>query len=275
MPGRKLLCKDDVDRSLWKYINFDNQKVMRLSGGERICVEATCPICKRKIWKSASGLRFKRIMIRCIDCRSRLAPLSIEDIPERFRDLVDLESQGVRNGHRSKKQRSTYIVVRCRDCGKPREVTPYDLKNIGEYCSHCRPKRRNNQGAANYNWKGGRRIGKNGYVDLSLTLIPEEDYKLLPSHDIEHRQTREHRYIMAKHLGRLLQPEEFVKHLNGNKSDNRIENLEIGTGPENTIEHYEAVRLSKQLYGQVEMLERYIRQLGHDPSEAYRLTVIA
>jgi hypothetical protein len=46
-------------------------------------------------------------------------------------------------------------------------------------------------------------------------------------HKVQGRKVREHRAVMSEMLGRPLAPHEKVHHLNGERHDNRPENLEL------------------------------------------------
>lgn len=56
-------------------------------------------------------------------------------------------------------------------------------------------------------------------------------------HRIKGRQITQHRLVMEKHIGRKLTRSENVHHINGIRTDNRLENLELISHAEHSRRH--------------------------------------
>lgn len=74
-------------------------------------------------------------------------------------------------------------------------------------------------------WKGGRWEDGSGYI--RVWLAPDDPLKCMAFHD---NYVLEHRLVMARHYGRPLEKSETVHHINGDKTDNRLENLQLRQG---------------------------------------------
>ena len=73
------------------------------------------------------------------------------------------------------------------------------------------------KGEKNYNWKGGFSKRPDGYVRIMAEVGNRQLY---------------HRYLIEKNLGTKLRRDQIVHHINGDPSDNRLENLMVITRKE-------------------------------------------
>jgi transcriptional regulator with XRE-family HTH domain/uncharacterized protein (DUF1330 family) len=94
--------------------------------------------------------------------------------------------------------------------------------------NHKESNRVSNSGSDNPKWNGGKRYHSDGYIQV---LVPNHP------HSVGCGYVYEHRVIMEQHVGRFLERDEHVHHLNGNKTDNRIENLQLLSASEHAKLH--------------------------------------
>lgn len=83
--------------------------------------------------------------------------------------------------------------------------------------------------------------------------ISPDGYKKIPDVTKKQKSVLEHRAVMEKHLGRSLIKGENVHHINGNKQDNRIENLELW----NTNQP-KGQRVEDKIQYAIEILKQYV-----------------
>ncbi len=131
-------------------------------------------------------------------------------------------------------------VQHCLHCGKAFELKRNECLSTGgrpqKYCSrYCRGAAR--KGVPSPYNQGGRHTDMYGYVNV---LLPANDP--LATMRTKNGTVREHRLVMARHLGRPLLKSETVHHIDGDRQNNALENLELWVRP-----HPDGRRLSDVL----------------------------
>lgn len=153
------------------------------------------------------------------------------------------------------KKRQRRVTRNCKQCGK-------------EFWTHaCRVDGRRRQKEAEFCSRacgyafprytlGLKAKDPHGYV---LVQVSDDHPAIVERRSKGHRKynrfLREHRLVMEKFLGRHLEPYENVHHKNGDRSDNRIENLELW------VKNQPAGQRMSDLLNEIVSLKLRIREL--------------
>lgn len=115
-------------------------------------------------------------------------------------------------------------------------------------CWMCHPPAQ--KGEQNHSWNGGISY-MSGY--RVIRLYPEDPmWEMRQSKKGSRPYVLEHRLVMANHLGRPLSKSETIHHKNGDRLDNRIENLELWVG-----NHGHSIKVSDAIEHAFNILKKY------------------
>jgi hypothetical protein len=175
----------------------------------------SCPQCKKQRW-----VRPDKYDTICIECSRKKRMIVVDGY-----EVLSKDDYFKRFGI---KRTSSMIYYPCSKCGEYHWMARADLKRKSAtgMCRKCFNEFMSiTRGDARWNWKNfTRRKTGDGYIEIR---VPRDDPFFSMANNGQ--LIREHRYIMAQHIGRPLGRWEIVHHVNCVKHDNRIENLRLVT----------------------------------------------
>lgn len=144
--------------------------------------------------------------------------------------------------------RPDHCIRICDKCGNEKKVNYWGIKNKTEHlCRTC-----TNKSTANTRVGMGFKPWNTGTINQNISgnsYINNYGYRVYYIGDKSHKggYIAEHRIVMELSLGRRLREGEVIHHINGNKQDNRLDNLSLTSAGGHRNLHYSLEKVSMQL----------------------------
>lgn len=161
---------------------------------------------------------------------------------------------------------------RCLKCAKEFKFRPIPSavrRGYGKFCSKSCSVSFQMSGSNSPHWRGG--ISYAGTKGV-YRCVTAKDHPNAMNQGGSRRYVLEHRFVMSQALGRPLLRSEHVHHKNGDKMDNRLENLELLSSVEHARRHMRLNNISKEEHhvrsvkaGQMSALVRALRKSQGSP----------
>jgi hypothetical protein len=143
-----------------------------------------------------------------------------------------MSGSGKRKTRADKGTRKKWVCVSCANCGAAFDRPEYEVRASERkgWLLYCTPECKDAGGRQP--WRGrprdeskGRYVDPGGYVYIYVPPDERPPGKRRDQHAVSYY--KEHRIVMARLLGRHLDRHETVHHINGDRTDNRPENLQL------------------------------------------------
>lgn len=209
---KMFLKSTEIKPEFLQYYDLSRQKTIN----NGLYVWRTCPLCKESDWQQVSYARKPTSSPRCVHC-AQVKLLQLEEVSIHAQPYINFDKIRI---VKDRKRARFDVEVTCPSCQKPRWVRVKSIRQRAKnYTALCR-------GCAKTKGSPERRVSKYGYARLLISKLDPKDH-LLARQMTSSADIREHRLVMAKHLGRPLKSYEHIHHRNCDRADNRLANLRL------------------------------------------------